>query len=97
MGYYIEVPQPFNKADQMYDIYEAQTVVGPYIEIPEGKTLLCVVSNAFFDAIGIMFDEQEMRAFADPTDPRPKTWMLIDTDLARDLCPDYDQWYRANE
>ena len=58
-------------------------------DIPEGKTMVCVVSNPMFDAAGIAYDSSEFEAFREAGDSRPKTWLLLDTDLAKDLCPKY--------
>jgi len=96
MGYYIETPMNKNKAEQMATV-GAVAIDKPdsFADIPEGHTLLCVVQNGLFDArsqrraVGICFDDQEFKAFGEPSDPRPKTWMTIDSASARDLCPDY--------
>jgi hypothetical protein len=96
VGFYIEVPQDKGKAEQMIQLHGAVSVfVGldrrppRFDETPEGLTLLCVVENPGFDAVGIVYDEHEYRVFADPTDARPKTWLLIPDEKARELCPRY--------
>lgn len=90
MGYYIETPMNLNKAAQM-EVVGAVAIDKPnsLADIPEDHTLLCVVQNGLFDAVGICFDDQEFEDFGEPFDPRPKTWMTINSAAARDLCPDY--------
>lgn len=84
MGYYIEVPEHFGKADQLRALYGAEPVESAYPP-PEGKTLVCVVDNGWMEAAGVIYDSTEYKAFSDPDDPRPRTWLLLDTDKARDL------------
>ncbi len=47
MGYYIEVPHPKGKAQQLADLHGATTLAaGPptaFTEVPEGMALICVV------------------------------------------------------
>jgi uncharacterized protein (DUF1330 family) len=96
MGFYIEVPQYHNKAQQMVDLYGARVIPQPRSFAPvEGQTLLCVVVNPFFDAIGICYDQHEFDAFADPSDDRPKTWLTIDTNKAKALNSQYARWQEA--
>ena len=40
--------------------------------------LVCVVENGFFDAAGYCFSESEYKAFNQPTDYRPKTWLVYE-------------------
>lgn len=85
MGYYIEVPNNQNKAQQLRDLYGAEDYVGTYSELPEGKTLVCVVVNPMFDAAGIVYDQMEYDEWTQSGDTRPKAWLTLDTDMAASL------------
>jgi len=87
MGYYIETPLPTWKAQQLQDLYGAEPYTGTFEDIPEGKVAVCVVQNGLFDAAGILYDEGEFDAFAEPDDPRSKTLLQLDKAKAIELCP----------
>ena len=93
MGFYIETGTNVGKADRLLEQYPQRVMSGGAItsfeEIPEGKTMVCVVSNPMFDAAAVAYDSSEFEAFREAGDPRPKTWLLMDTPLAEELCPDY--------
>lgn len=101
MGFYIEVEGHHDEIEGHQDkaLRMAEHGAWPvyrdairYGELPEGTTLLCVVRNGPFDAVAICYDSDEFRDFNDPDDRRLKTWMLIDTKTARDLCPKYNTY-----
>jgi hypothetical protein len=48
-------------------------------EIPEDKSLICVVDNGYFEAAAFIYDQRELNDFSDPYDKRPKTWLLVPT------------------
>lgn len=89
MGFYIEVPENRNKAEQLKKLYHAQMVLRPasVAEIPKDKILVCVVQNGPFDAIGIVFDQRELEDFSETRTGRPRTWMLLDRELVLKLKP----------
>ena len=82
MGYYMEVPKPTAKADQLIRLYGATPIEAPKLitDIPEGKAAVVVVENGLFDAAGYAYNQRELDAFTYPGDPRPRTWLLIDKD-----------------
>jgi hypothetical protein len=86
VGYYIETQQPKGKAE-----YIRQHLNG--VEISEDDAelfahtardvaVICVVDNGPFEAAAYCFSPEEFRAFSDPTDSRPKTWLLVE-DVAK--------------
>ena len=89
MGYYIEVPKMKGKAEQLVELYEGEIIDRPasFNDIPEGKALICVVSNLNFDAAGLCYSEREFNDFLhDYHQPdRPRKWVLMDLQLARKL------------
>lgn len=78
MGYYInsvegsQLPAT-RKADFLISLAKARPLSGPIQFQPD---LVCVVENAFFDAAGYAFSEEEMNAFLTP-DGRKKTWLVV--------------------
>lgn len=100
MGYYIEVPTNTEKAAYLHQNEGAQIValedpilkvfrpIPSLTEIPDDQALICVVENGLFDAAGVCYSRSEREAFADPTDPRLKTWLIMDRERAIELCGD---------
>lgn len=97
MGYYLEVAQNHNKADQLINDHGARRAVaslGSQVsldDVPEDSHLVCVVQNGFFDAAGVCYDERELEAFTSPSDNRAKDWLYVSKDKCRELCHDYDR------
>lgn len=87
MGYYIETPEPTNKAGQLIASNGAVPVDPNGFEFKGLKVLVCVVQNGIFDAAGIIFDARELDAFTQPNDMRIKTWISLSRDEALKLCP----------
>lgn len=94
MGFYIETELRFGKAVQICgQVESAEVIIEPLtFQLPAGKTLVCVVENPLFEAAGVCYDAREFEDFSDPTDPRYKTWVLMDLEDAARLCPDYAAW-----
>jgi len=88
VGYYIEVPEPINKASQLVVLHEAVAIPPPrsFDAIPSDQALICVVENGMFDAAGVCYDEKEFSAFNHP-DGRRKFWLLMNKEEAIRLCP----------
>lgn len=78
MGYYIETPEPTDKASQIQALYGA-VPSGPTLPSDPQTTLLCVVSNPLFDAVAIIYNQQELDDFNDPSDWRPRQWFTLPT------------------
>ena len=84
MGYYIETGTACDKTDALLK------TVASCIELPcrppcWGPGLVCVVENSFFDAAAYCFSDSEFEDFGDPSDARPKRWLLMDDSVARRL------------
>ena len=80
MGYYINVPASHGKAAQLEDMHGGEILPSQpeYGSWPAGKALIVVVHDAFFEAAGYAYDEAEYRAFTDPSDTRPRQFVLMD-------------------
>lgn len=86
MGFYIQGPT-MGKVKFLIDEYKAQVFLKPdkFSDIPKGFVLICVVSNGPFEAAAIIYSENEFQAFAQPTDTRPKTCLIMDIKKAIEL------------
>lgn len=51
-------------------------------DIPEDKMLVVVVDNGHFEAVALMYDATEYKYLDNPSDRRPRTYILIDKDVA---------------
>jgi hypothetical protein len=81
VGLYIETGKARGKADDLIAMYDAEEITQPesFVQVQDtGKALVCVVANGPFDAAAFAYDQKEFDEFTDPTDPRPKRWLLID-------------------
>jgi hypothetical protein len=81
MGLYINAPEiPVRgKAKFISELKEAQAVrlnKPEFIHPSTGRVTICIVSNAFFDAIAVAFDERELQVFTHP-DSRPKVFFSV--------------------
>lgn len=87
MGYYIQTVGNLFKATNLEYTYNAQRIAAPssFDQIPSDQALICVVENGIFDAAGLVYNENEFEAFNDPTDFRPRTWLLMNKETAHKL------------
>ncbi len=86
MGYYIEVPKPFNKAAQLANLYGASVIPKPksFGDVPEGQALICVVHNRAFEGAGFCYSPAEFSRFAFD-DGRPRDWLTMDLEKTKKL------------
>ncbi len=76
MGYYIEVDEPKNKAQQLVDLHGAVILTrqpDSFENVPDGMALICVVDNGPFEAAALCYSAQEFAEFAAPDDVGPST------------------------
>lgn len=87
MGYYIEVPRPTEKARQIVELHGATHVHRPekLSDIPADRALIVVVENGIFDAAALAYNQSELDAFTSPSDRRPKTFLMMEKNLAHKL------------
>lgn len=85
MGYYIETDQAFNKSADIRQMMPS-TISLPkppvWSAIPEGKAVVCVVHNTFFEAAAYCYSEAELNAFINDGTTRKKEWLLVPKDWA---------------
>jgi hypothetical protein len=84
MGYYIEVPSIAGKAKQLEQLYGAEILDSRprWEDVPPDTAVIVVVDNGLFEAAGYAYDEAEFRAFTQPSDMRPKTFLLMPREQA---------------
>lgn len=98
MGWYIETPKEFvtSKAGYLATRYRAisfkpTATREDHLRIINDDTqvLLCVLQNPSWDAVRIVPDEQDYDyiTMERPDDLRPRTFMIIDRQVAKQLCP----------
>lgn len=88
MGFYIECPDCKGKAKYLIDNFGAEKLVlMDQIEksFREGHDVVCVVDNGMFEAAAFCYSLNEINAFCDPTDFRPKTWLKLPKGVAAKL------------
>ena len=99
MGYYIDCENPRGKVDYLWTHYGAEPVESAIfgwgddasleaafdVLDSEGKVIICVVDNALFEAAGVMYSARELGVFFNDDSGRPKTWLIMDKDLAYKL------------
>jgi len=87
MGYYIQVPEHLDKAEQIEAIYDGMIIPQPtsFDKIPKDMALIVVVRNQDFEAAGFAYDEEEFVVFTDPRDSRPKKFVLMNRVMASEL------------
>jgi hypothetical protein len=90
MGYYINQTTKRNldtlgKADAL--IADENAIELPFApdEFPTDRGIVCVVNNGPFEAASFAYNKEEMDAFNDLSDPRPKRWLVMDLNTAKKL------------
>ena len=82
MGYYINQN---SKGDSLPSSGKVEALIADGATLVESEligvwqpNLVCVVNNGPFEAAGYAYSEEEMKAFSQANDPRPKTWLVYD-------------------
>ncbi len=88
MGFYIQVPRPTGKAQQLIDLHGA--ILGPmkpdtFEEVPPDIAIICVLHNSGFEAALLCTDTETFEEAGDPNDTRVKDWLLMDKSVAHPL------------
>lgn len=86
MGYYIEVPENKDKAQQIVELHGGRIVSGPpsFEDITPEEAIICVVDNGPFEAAGFAYNQAELLVFSHH-DGRPKTWVIMNRQIACEL------------
>jgi hypothetical protein len=86
MGYYVQGPA-IGKAQFIVSEHDGVIISQPkeFNDVVNDKAIICVVGNGAWEAAAYCYNEKEFEEFADPSDPRPKKWLVMDKDLAEEL------------
>lgn len=55
------------------------------VECGPELAVICVIHNAFFDAAAYIDSPYDYECCDEPQDPRPRTWLLAETSMLKDL------------
>lgn len=84
--FYINPPNGQRKEDWLDEHCEEMLLAPPDWPLPdESKALVCLVANPHFTAAGVVDDQRDYDAFADPNDLRFKAWFVVDRSALREL------------
>jgi len=86
MGLYVEVP---NKLGWLQDNGVMTTKRGI---AKDDEFLVCCVNNVHFHAVGVAYDERELKVFSDSSDGRQKFWFRVKKDVLKPVCPEWDSY-----
>lgn len=89
MGYYVEVPGNKGKAEILVKDHGAVVISRPEAfqlatspKYPQPRVVVVVMDNGMFEAAGIAYDVEELKAFTDLVDSRPKVILSMNQDEA---------------
>lgn len=84
MGYYIQTPSTHDKVD--YLVREHGAEVRPFAPhwTPD-VAIVCVVDNGIFQAAALCYSADELKAFDQRRDARPRWWLRMDKETAHRL------------
>ncbi len=99
MGFYIQTPEiNHNKSLVISDKYRGKIVPKPkYEDLKDDEVIVVCVSNGIFEAAAIAYDESEFDAFNDPSDIRPKEYVILSKTNALEAYGDQDNADRLKE
>lgn len=85
MGLYIGIDMHHGKAGFLIKQCGAELLdaaPASFEAIPKGKVLVCVVDNGPFEAAAIVVDAEFFAQVMDPTDTRPRNYLMMDRNAA---------------
>ena len=86
MGLYLEPPVTIGKAAWLIANAGATEIPAPdTFAFGPSSCIICVIENGPFDAAGVIFDERELHDFLHDGTGRPRTWLLIKLEKAKEL------------
>lgn len=80
MGFYLEAPERFNKAQYIAEEYGAREIPqldAEWIIALGVEAVICVAHNPEFEAAAFCYEPAEFKRFTQPRDVRSKTWLVI--------------------
>lgn len=79
MGYYLNsiFPQKKDLVLKSFKCFITNSLVASEVLRENKYAVVCVVDNGPFEAVAYCYNESEFEAFNEPTDNRPKTWIVV--------------------
>jgi hypothetical protein len=90
MTLYLQLPGHTGKLEHLIGLPGTEVLPGPVDgldDVPTGRALVCVADMGTYEAAGYLITESDFAAWAGAADGRPQTWLLMDRQVADDLCP----------
>ncbi len=89
MGYYINPPDM--SKEEFLKSFGRRLESAPTEHENEEGVAVCLVNNGPFTAAGIIFNANELEAFSDPQDYRPKIWYRVEEKHLAPYCGLYKE------
>lgn len=77
MGFYVN-PETETKEKFLDRVGEKLSEAPKWDAIPDGKMMVTLLDNGWMTAAGICYSEMEYREHTSASDPRPRTYYLVD-------------------
>ena len=89
MGFYIPGPAS-GKVEHIVndnggEVITVDEAAAEMIKVEDKKAVICVVDNGNFDAAAFAYDIQEFNSCIEASDYRPKTFLKMDMEKAKEL------------
>jgi len=97
MGYYVDPDNCSKEAFLIGHGIEIPSKTLDWDSVPKGCLPVVLVNNGLFTAAGIAYSPDELQAFTNPTDRRPRRIFVVEIeDLLRVSGNDFRLWAKKN-
>ena len=90
MTLYLKLPDDTRKLEHLSALPGSAVLPGPphgLEDVPNDKALICVLDMGTHEAAGYIISETDFANWTASAADRPVTWLLMDRQVADDLCP----------
>ncbi|MGJ6969855.1 hypothetical protein ACSDR0_49085 [Streptosporangium sp. G11] len=91
MTLYLNLPYDTGKLEHLSGLPGSEVLPGSprgLDDVPNDKALICVSDMGTYEAAGYVISETDFAAWIRSVGDRPATWLLMDRQVADDLCPE---------
>ncbi|MEV8636678.1 hypothetical protein AB0395_34050 [Streptosporangium sp. NPDC051023] len=91
MTLYLKLPKDTRMLEHLSALPGSLVLPGPphgLDDVPHDKALICVLDMEAYDAAGYIITETDFANWISSAADRPLTWLLMDRQVADDLCPE---------